>query len=86
MPTISLFYGIAIQMFWNDHEPSHFHALYGEFEAVVSIETLSVLRGSLPRRAMALVLEWAGEHRAELQEDWELCRLRMMPRKIDPLP
>jgi hypothetical protein len=85
MPTISFFYGIAIQMFWNDHAPPHFHALYGEHEAVISIETLSVQRGSLPRRAMALVIEWAEEHRAELLEDWELCRSRMIPRKIDPL-
>ena len=85
MPTISYFYGIAIQMFWNDHAPPHFHALYGEHEAVISIETLDLLRGDLPRRAMALVLEWAGAHRAELLEDWELCRRRMTPRKIEPL-
>jgi hypothetical protein len=85
MPTISYFYGIAIQMFWNDHSPPHFHALYGEHEAVVVIETLAVLRGDLPRRAMTLVLEWAQEHRSELMEDWELCRSRLAPRKIDPL-
>lgn len=85
MPTISYFYGIAIQMFWNDHAPPHFHALYGEHEAVISIETLDVLRGTLPRRAMALVLEWVNEHRPELLEDWELCRFRMMPRRIEPL-
>jgi hypothetical protein len=85
MPTISYFYGIAIQMFWNDHAPPHFHALYGDFEATIDIETLRVSRGNLPRRALALVLEWAEEHRAELQEDWELCRLRRTPRKIDPL-
>jgi hypothetical protein len=85
MPTISYFYGIAIQMFWNDHAPPHFHALYGDFEATIDIETLHVSRGNLPRRALALVLEWAEEHRAELQEDWELCRLRQIPRKIDPL-
>ena len=50
-------------------------ARYGEHEAVISIETLGVLRGALPRRAMALVLEWAGNHRSELLEDWELCRI-----------
>jgi hypothetical protein len=61
MPTISVFFGIAIQMFWNDHAPPHFHALYGEDEAIVSIETLAVLRGGLPRLALALVVEWA-EH------------------------
>lgn len=86
MPTIALFYGIAIQMFWNDHNPPHFHALYGEDEAVIAIETLRILRGALPRRALALVLEWAEEHRPELMENWELCRLHQTPRNIDPLP
>jgi len=57
MPTISAFYGILIQMFWQDHAPPHFHALYGEFEALIDIRTLAVIRGSLPRRALALVGE-----------------------------
>jgi hypothetical protein len=51
MPTISFFYGIAIQMFWQDHAPPHFHALYGEKEALIDIRTLEVLEGRLPRRA-----------------------------------
>jgi hypothetical protein len=45
-------------MYFSDHEPAHFHAQYGEFEALIEIETLAVLRGELPRRALALVLEW----------------------------
>ena len=85
MPTISLFFGIVIQMFWDEHAPPHFHALYGEYEALVDIRTMEVLRGSLPRRAMALVLEWANEHRTELIEDWELCTQKQLPRKIAPL-
>lgn len=85
MPTISMFYGVVIQMFWNDHAPPHFHALYGEHEAIVAIETFQVLRGSLPHRALALVFEWAQDHRAELMENWERCRLREMPTKIEPL-
>lgn len=85
MPTISYFYGIVIQMFWNDHAPPHFHALYAEHEAVIAIETLDVIRGRLPRRAMALVLEWAGDNRSELMENWELCRLHQMPKTIQPL-
>ena len=52
MPTISAFYGIVIQMFWSDHPPPHFHALYAEHEAVVDIWTLEVVEGALPRRAM----------------------------------
>lgn len=85
MPTISTFYGILIQMYWNDHAPPHFHALYGEFEALVSIQTLAVMEGTLPRRALSLVLEWAQEHRAELFEDWELCEHNQQPKKIRPL-
>jgi hypothetical protein len=85
VPTISRFYGILIQMFWNDHAPPHFHALYGNEEAVIDIATLEVTRGYLPSRALSLVIEWAKIHRAELSEDWELCRLHQMPKKIAPL-
>ena len=85
MPTISVFYGILIQMYWQDHGPPHFHALYGEFEAVINIHTLEVLRGSLPRRALSLVKEWATLHQKELMEDWRLCETRQRPFKIPPL-
>ena len=85
MPTISVFYGIVIQMFWNDHAPPHFHALYGEFEALIAIPSLQVMEGELPRRAMALVLEWAELRRDALMEDWELCSKKQMPLRIAPL-
>lgn len=86
MPTISTFYGILIQIYWHEHPPPHFHALYAEHEALIDIRTFEVIEGSLPRRALALVLEWAQEHRAELMEDWDLCSRRQPPRKIAPLP
>ena len=73
-------------MFWNDHAPPHFHALYAEYEVLVDIRTLETLEGTMPRRAMALVLEWAQEHRQELMEDWELCARNQHPKKITPLP
>jgi Domain of unknown function (DUF4160) len=85
MPTLSVFYGVVIQMYWGDHAPPHFHALYGDDEAVIDISSLAVAQGRLPRRALALVLEWAQEHRAELIEDWELCARNQHPKKIDPL-
>lgn len=85
MPTISSFYGILIQMFWDDHAPPHFHVVYAEHKALISIESLKVIRGSMPRRALSLVLEWASEHREELSEDWELCEQNQMPKKIAPL-
>lgn len=85
MPTISTFFGIIIQMFWREHAPPHFHAIYAEFEVEIDIRTLEVLRGQLPKRALALVLEWAAEHRAELMEDWNLCQSKQLPKKIQPL-
>lgn len=86
MPTISIFYGIVIQMFWSDHAPPHFHALYAEYEAQINIQTLEVIKGELPKRALVLVLEWASEHRSDLMEDWELCMHMQTPKKIAPLP
>ena len=63
----------------------HFHALYGEHEAVFDLRDLRVLRGALPRRARLLVLEWATDHRDELLEDWNLCSQLTSPKPIDPL-
>jgi hypothetical protein len=85
MPTISVFFGVVIQMFWREHGPPHFHALYAEHEAIIDIRELRVLRGSLPRRALAMVLEWAAEHRSELMENWQLCRDLEPPNPIPPL-
>ena len=85
MPTISQFFGIVIQMFWREHAPPHFHALYGEHEALIDIRTLEVIAGSLPKRALNMAIEWATEHRQELTEDWELCQARQQPKKIPPL-
>ncbi|HWJ88001.1 MAG TPA: DUF4160 domain-containing protein [Pelagibacterium sp.] len=83
MPTISYFYGIVIQMFWNDHAPPHFHALYSEHEAVIAIETLDVIRGGLPRRAMALVLEWARDSRPALMENGSYAGYIRCPRPFN---
>ena len=85
MPTISVFYGILIQMFWHDHEPPHFHVRYAEHKATIDIRTLELLSGALPRRALAFVLEWAQEHRSELMENWDLCAQRQPPNRIAPL-
>jgi hypothetical protein len=68
-----------------DHPPPHFHALYREYEASIEIGTLDVIRGSLPRRVLALVHEWANLHQDELMEDWGLCNARQTPKKISPL-
>jgi hypothetical protein len=71
MPRVSEFFGIVIAIYFGDHAPPHFHAKYAEFEASIAIDTLRVVEGSLPRRALALVLEWADEHREELRANWD---------------
>ena len=74
MPRISEFFGITIAMYYNDHAPPHFHAKYAEYEATVAIETLELVSGALPNRALGLVLEWAALHRRELRKNWEAAR------------
>ena len=85
MPQISQFFGIVIYMYFNEHLPSHFHAEYGEAEAVYRIDTLDVIRGKLPRRAHALVVEWATLHRPELRADWDRARQAVPLLEIEPL-
>jgi len=85
MPTISTFYGIIIQMYWNEHAPPHFHAIYGAAKATVDINTLVICEGRLPKRITQLVLQWAKLHQAELLEDWGLCLAKEHPKSIDPL-
>lgn len=85
MPRISQFFGIVIAMYYADHAPPHFHARYGEHEALITLATLEVLAGALPPRAFALVLEWAAQHRRELQSNWDLARQGLPLAPIAPL-
>ena len=85
MPRISTFYGIAIYMYYKDHAPPHFHAIYGEHEATIDIRTITIHEGSLPRRAKTLVLEWATEHNEALMQNWELARAEQPLVAIPPL-
>jgi hypothetical protein len=85
MPEICRFYGIIIRMYYDDHNPPHFHALYGDEEAWVNINTLAVFSGSLPARALGLVIEWASMHQNELKRDWELARKQAKLERIAPL-
>ena len=71
MPRLSEFYGIVIAMYYAEHGVPHFHARYAEQEATVSIETLEILAGELPDRALRLVKEWAALHCRELKADWD---------------
>jgi hypothetical protein len=85
MPEISRFYGIVIRMNINDHPPPHFHAYYGEQEALVDIRNGAIHRGSLPPRALRLVNEWFALHQAELQENWNRAEAELPLLSIDPL-
>ncbi len=85
MPRISEFFGIVIRMFYNDHSPPHFHAQYGEHEAIYRIDSIEILRGGLPRRAHALVVEWTTLHRNELTDNWEKARNGRPVNDIEPL-
>ena len=85
MPSVSRFFGIIIYFYFRDHNPPHFHAMYGEFEAEILIEDLSVDVGYLPPRVLGLVTEWAFIHKNELMENWEAGSKRGTFRQIAPL-
>lgn len=85
MPRISSFFGIIIWMYWNDHNPPHFHATYGDFEILIRINDLSIYSGSLPSRAFGLVMEWASLHKNELLENWNLMTEDKPLKRIEPL-
>ena len=85
MPRIAEFYGIAIYMYFSDHAPPHFHAIYGGYDAEIEIATGDILKGSLPARARRLVREWTERYRDELAQNWELAREHQDLRPIPPL-
>jgi Domain of unknown function (DUF4160) len=87
MPVISSFYGILIKMYFGDHVPPHFHAEYNEYSAQVSISDFQLIRGTLPPKALALVMEWASLHQTELMANWNNLS-KVGPgtfKKIEPL-
>ena len=85
MPVVSRFFGILVAFYWEDHLPPHFHAKYSGDEGLVEIRTGTVIRGSLPRRALSLVEEWRSMHVEELLENWERARQRQPLAYIPPL-
>ena len=85
MPEISRFLGIVIQMYRDEHPPPHFHAIYGEFSAQISIRPPAIIRGRLPPRVLGCVTEWAVLHEAELLRCWEAAQTDEPVGKIEPL-
>ncbi len=72
-------------MYYDDHVPPHFHAYYGDFEALIEISTVRLSKGKLPPKALGMVVEWATLHQHELAVDWDLALQHLPLNKIDPL-
>ncbi len=85
MPEISRFYGIIVSMFYDEHNPPHFHARYGEYKIAIDINSLRILEGRFPPRALGLIMEWAFLYKNELLKDWEIMAQNLPPEKIEPL-
>lgn len=85
MPTICMFRGIKIFMNWQDHQPPHFHAVYGGEEVLVTIKDLEVVAGTMPGKQLKMLLGWAAFHQEELLENWELAAKKQELFPIEPL-
>ncbi|MEX2468005.1 MAG: DUF4160 domain-containing protein [Gemmatimonadota bacterium] len=85
MPKISQFFGVSIYMYFDDHPPPHFHARYGEAEAVIRIDDGSVMRGELPPRVLGLVVEWSSRRRQELRLVWRQASRKQSLSRVTPL-
>ena len=81
MPEISRFYGIVIKMFFmqNEHNPPHIHAIYGEYVSAIDINTLKVIEGDLPSKALSLVNEWLKVNQNELIQMWQEQKFKQLP-------
>lgn len=79
MPEIARFYGIVIKLFFGDHPPPHFHAIYGEYVGLFNIATLEMIEGDLPKRAKQLVIEWARLNQDALQQMWDCQEFHKLP-------
>lgn len=85
MPEISLFYGIRVTMYYDDHNPPHFHVQYAGYKAVIDIQKAAVIIGALPNKQLKLVLAWSVIHQDELMQNWELSKDNLPLNRINPL-
>ena len=81
MPIIARFYGMIIKMYFqqSEHNPPHFHVVYGEYVGIIDIQTLEMLEGDLPNKALEMIKEWASEHQTELMKIWETQEFVTLP-------
>ena len=84
MPTISMFYGIIIRMYADDHHPPHFHAFYQDDEALFTLDG-RLIEGKMPNKQRRLILAWIEIHRDEIEANWQLLKAKEQPFKIEPL-
>ena len=85
MPLISEFFGITIYMYYDDHNPPHFHAVYGGETALISIIDGSIFKGTFPIKQSRMVQAWCEIHRDELMRNWELYKSFGQLLLIEPL-
>ena len=85
MPVISIFDGIKIEMYYDDHNPPHFHAIYGGRLAIINIKQCCVIKGSLPSKQLWKVLKWTEAKQNELMTNWELARVHKELNEVNPL-
>lgn len=85
MPLIALFFGIRVTMYYDDHNPPHFHAEYNGNSALVDIENARILEGGLPSKQLKLVLAWCVIHHDDLMQNWELAKEGEPLNKLAPL-
>lgn len=84
MPTISMFYGIVIRMYYDDHNPPHFHAFFGEYEAIFNFEGEKI-DGEMPNSKIKLITAWTLIHKEDLMANWELAKDSEKLYNINPL-
>jgi hypothetical protein len=85
MPEISRFLGIVIYMYFNDHNPPHFHVHYEKYRAIIDIKTLGITDGKLPSKVSSLVVEWGALHKKELMKNWQNIKKTGEFSRIKPL-
>jgi len=87
MPTISMFYGVIVRMYFapKEHNPPHIHVYYQDERASINIENGEILNGTFPSKQYRLIQAWIEIHKDELFADWYLCQNGEKPFKIEPL-
>jgi hypothetical protein len=85
MPEISRFLGIVVYMYFNDHNPPHFHIKYNDYRAIIQIDNLAIIDGNLPPKVLSLVVEWASIHNSEIMDNWNSIVSTGEFKKIEPL-